>query len=369
MRALTCLMLCLGLAAHSAIAGPGAHGPNGEHLDAGPANTTPDSIQRLPDGSVFIPKAAQRRLAIRTLPARAGEYAQTVSLNGRVQADPGAAGRVQAPFAGRIEAGPQGLPLPGAKVEKNQILAYLTPQYSAQEMANQTAQLAELRAMRKLAAQKLARLHMLEGVVAQKEVDAASAELASLQAREQAVAASREKLALRAPVAGLIAHQEVRLGQLVEGREVLFEIMDPARLMVLAHSSDASLRTRIASASVAGMPQVQLHLRGAGAGMRDGVLPLYFQLDSKGAALALAQPLTVLAQLKEKTPGIALPSQALVRNSANENVVWIKAGAERFIAMPVSARALDANTVLISKGLSPENRVVSEGASLINQIK
>jgi hypothetical protein len=58
-----------------------------------------------------------------------------------------------------------------------------------------------------------------------------------------------------------------------------------------------------------------------------------------------------------------------VRNQNNETVVWIKSGAERFIAQPVEFKPLDARTVVVIKGLSDENRVVVSGTSLLNQIR
>ncbi|MNU09931.1 hypothetical protein D3C72_2567910 [compost metagenome] len=64
-----------------------------------------------------------------------------------------------------------------------------------------------------------------------------------------------------------------------------------------------------------------------------------------------------------------MPSEAVVRNASNLPVVWIKSGTQRFIAQPVEARMLDAGTVVVVKGLSPENRVVVSGAALINQIR
>eukprot|EP01035_Chromulina_nebulosa_P061819 gene61819-84536_t len=47
-----------------AVAAPGAHGPNGEHLDA-PTAGNASGLMRLPDGSVNVPMLAQRRLGIR----------------------------------------------------------------------------------------------------------------------------------------------------------------------------------------------------------------------------------------------------------------------------------------------------------------
>ena len=65
--ALTASLLSLSLPISQAHAGPGAHGPNGEHLDAPGAPVNASGLARLPDGSVNVPKLAQRRMAIRTV--------------------------------------------------------------------------------------------------------------------------------------------------------------------------------------------------------------------------------------------------------------------------------------------------------------
>ncbi|MFZ5543530.1 MAG: efflux RND transporter periplasmic adaptor subunit, partial [Pseudomonadota bacterium] len=94
-----------------AYAAPGAHGPNGEHLDAPGAAVNASGLARLPDGSVNVPKLAQRRMAIRTVLAPESDAAATVEMPGRVVMDPNASGRVQAVYGGRIEPGPRGLPV------------------------------------------------------------------------------------------------------------------------------------------------------------------------------------------------------------------------------------------------------------------
>ncbi|HEY0586925.1 MAG TPA: HlyD family efflux transporter periplasmic adaptor subunit [Pseudoduganella sp.] len=362
------LAACLA-GALSAYASPGAHGPNGEHLD-GAATTSASGLARLPDGSVNVPKLAQRRMGIRTVKAEAGEHPVTVELNGRTAIDPNAGGRVQAPFAGRIEAGPQGLPVAGQSVRKGQVLAILRPVASAAERGSQQATLADLRANRSLLEQRVKRLEALEGSVARKDIDAARAELASLLGREKATAAAlggAEPIA--APADGVLASAQVLLGQIVESRDVLFEVVHPDRLLVEASTPDASLAGRIESASVVQADDVQLTLLGGARSLRDGALPVQFAARGKAIPLAVGQPVTVLARLKTTEKGIALPAAALVRNPSNETVVWIKSGAMRFIAQPVEAKALDAHTVVVTKGLSAENRVVVDGAALINQIR
>lgn len=365
---LTAMFIAAGVFCPAAVASPGAHGPNGEHLDE-PASAK-SSLARLPDGSVNVPKLAQRRMGIRTDMAHEDAHPLTVELNGRVAIDPNAGGRVQAPFAGRIEAGPKGLPVAGQPVVKGQVLLHLRPLAGAIERANQQAQLVELESNRRLAAQRVNRLESLEGTVPQKDIEAARAELASLAGRALAVSASLVRSeAILASASGVLATASALSGQIVEARDVLFEIVDPNRLIVEAWTSDAALAGQIDSASLAGFPGVALRLVGAARSLRDGALPLTFRASAKDVPLAIGQPVTVLARRTEKRKGIALPAAALVRNPANEHVVWVKSGSERFIAQPVEFMALDAKTIVVTRGLAAENRVVVAGAALINQIR
>jgi membrane fusion protein, heavy metal efflux system len=358
----------------TALAAPGAHGPNGEHLDAPGAAINASGLARLPDGSVNVPKLAQRRMAIRTVLAPESEAAATVEMPGRVVIDPNASGRVQAVHGGRIEPGPKGLPVAGQAVKRGDVLAYVRHHAEPYALGAQQAQLAELRAQRKLAEQRVQRLEGLEGTIPRKDIEAARTESASLAERERSIGASiaaRETLV--APISGVIARADLAVGQVVEPRDVLFEVVDPARMLVEATTADATLATRVAGASIQEAPDARLRLLGASRSLRDGVLPVTFAMmpAKPGAALPLAigQPVTVVAQSRERIKGVVLPAQAVVRNPSNAPIVWIKSGAERFIPQPVQLRPLDANTVVVTQGLGADNRVVVQGAPLIAQIR
>ncbi len=369
-----------------AAAAPGAHGPNGEHLDAPGAAVNASGLARLPDGSVNVPKLAQRRMAIRTVLAPQGEAAASLELPGRVVMDPNASGRVQAVHGGRVEPGPKGLPVAGQSVRRGEVLAYVRHHAEPYALGAQQAQLAELRAQAQMAAQRVLRLEGLEGTVPRKEIEAARSEAASLAERQRSIASSLvAREVLSAPVSGVIARADLVIGQVVEPRDVLFEVVDPARMLVEATTADATVGTRVASASLQGTPEVTLRLIGVSRSLRDGVLPLTFAVNAaKPAAaraavpslpsppslpLAIGQPVTVVVQMKERIQGVVLPAQAVVRNSANEPTVWIKSGAERFIPQPVQFRVLDASRVVVTQGLSADNRVVVQGAPLIAQIR
>ncbi|WP_374350709.1 efflux RND transporter periplasmic adaptor subunit [Chitinimonas sp.] len=345
-----------------------AHGGE-DHGDAGAAQTlVGNRPQRLPDGSVFLPKVAQRRLALRTVMAEMGEHPQTIELNGHVVMNPSAGGTVQALLAGRIEAGPKGLPLPGQTVHRGELLAYVKPAVGSAEHSGQLSQLAELHAAHTQAEKNVARLHELEGSVSRKEIEAAEAELASIKGRLAAVTTGVEgRDALLAPVSGAIAMTNVVAGQVVDAKEVLFEVVDPNQLLVEAQAFDAGLVDNLAGASLAGDGSKLRYLGGSRA-LRDGALPLLFRADGPLLKLALGQPVKVIAQTRTMRKGVALPAAAVVRNPANEAIVWLHTAAERFVPKPVKVTPIDGTQVL-ADGVEAGARVVTDGATLINQIR
>jgi membrane fusion protein, heavy metal efflux system len=347
-----------------------AHGDE-DHSDAaakaGPSIST-DKPQRLPDGSVFVPKEAQRRLAIRTVVAEQKAVPRTVELNGHVVMDPNAGGQVQAMQSGRIEPGPKGLPVAGMKVTKGQLLAYVLPAVSSVDRANQQAELSDLKVKAQLAEKQLNRLRELSGTVSQKEIDAQAAELTAAQQRAAALSRATGREALRSPAGGVVAVARARNGQVVEAREVLFEIIDPARLMIEALAYDSKLVAGLADASLAGSQTPLAYIGGASA-FRDGALPVLFRLKRAGATpLALGQAVKVIAQTHDRIQGVPLPAASIVKNSANESIVWVHERAEVFRGVPVQVTPLDSTTV-VATGLKPGVRAVTAGATLINQIR
>lgn len=339
---------------------------------AGTAQPTGAAPQRQSDGSLFVPKAVQHQLGIRTQLAKLEPLAATVELNGRVIADPNASGRVQASQPGRIEPPAGGLPTLGQKVAKGQLLAWLRPTASSIERANQQAQLAELDAQATLAASRLTRVEQLEGALPQKEIDAARVERDALDKRRAAVRASvSDAEALRAPVAGVISIAQAGAGQVVEARETLFELVDPSRLAVEALAYNLELAQGITSATAAlrGGGAVSLRFVGAGRQLREQALPLLLRVTTTDAALAVGQPLAVTVQTARKIEGVALPRSALTRNAAGDWVVWLHSTPEGFSPRKVAYEPLDATRIAVTAGVHSGDRVVTVGASLLGQVR
>jgi hypothetical protein len=346
----------------------------GEGHDHGGISATPsmNGPQRLPDGSVFLPKSAQRQLVIRTIKVEIADLPKSIELNGKVSMDPNAGGKVQAINAGRVEAGPKGLPNLGSAVRKGDVLAYLVSSLAPIEQSNQFAQLAELKAAKSLAEKRLARLRELSDTVPRKDIEAAESDLQSLTGRVSAVSTGlnhREPLA--APVSGVIASSNAVAGQVIDARELVFEIVDPARLRIEALAFDTSLIASVDKAFVAVNNQrIALQFLGAARSLREQALPMNFKAQGEElSALALGEPIRVVIQTKDKVKGMAVPVSALMKNPANQSIVWVKTAAERFTPRTITFEPLDGTRVAVTSGLESGDLIAAQGATLINQVR
>ena len=362
------LALALALALQATAAGADA----GHDRGGAPAVFRGDGPQRQPDGSVFLPKPAQRQMGVRTAVAEMKLWPRAHELSGKVAMDPNAGGKVQALLAGRLEAGPNGLPSPGQAVRRGDVLGYVVPSVGAIERSNQVAQLAEMRANRGQAERRVARLKELADTVPRKDIEAAESELVSLSERLAAVGAGlsmREPLV--APVSGVIASANAVSGQVVEARELVFEVIDPLRLRIEALAFDPTMGADVAAAYVPiGADKVVLKFIGASRALREQALPLTFLAEGRLLSrLAVGQPVTVIVQSRSQVLAAALPSAALLRNSANQTVVWVKTAPEHFAPRVVTVEPLDGATVAVTAGLKAGDRVATQGATLINQIR
>ncbi|SMC29400.1 Multidrug efflux pump subunit AcrA (membrane-fusion protein) [Andreprevotia lacus DSM 23236] len=344
-----------------------AHGGE-DHGDAPAVAIAADKPQRLPDGRVFVPKEAQRRWQVLTVIGQPQTLSRSVTLNAHVVMDPNAGGRVQAALPGRVEPGPNGLPVLGSAVRKGQILAYIVPAVGSLERASQQAERADLQARLKLTEAQQARLESLNGTVARKEIEAAANEVQALRQRSTALAAGAAREPLLAPATGMIASADAVSGQMVEAKDVLFEIVDPARMMIEALVYDPGMTRGLQQASIVGTDMTLDFVGGAGA-LRDGALPVLFRPRRNTAdRLALGQIIKVVANTEDKVQGMPVPATSIVRNASNETAVWVHDSAELFRSVAVQVSPLDGQRVMVS-GVKPGARIVTSGAVLINQIR
>ena len=104
--------------------------------------------------------------------------------------------------------------------------------------------------------------------------------------------------------------------------------------------------------------------------MRELALPITFSGKNDDLlGIPIGQPLRVFVSTETKYKGFKIPSSAIVKNGATQNIVWIKKSPEEFESKVVLYEPLDGKYVVVTSGLSAQDRVVSSAASLINQIR
>jgi cobalt-zinc-cadmium efflux system membrane fusion protein len=337
-----------------------------------PATMATDMPQRLPDGTLFVPKATQHLLSLRTVLTAAEEAPRTTELLGLIVANPSGLGRVQATQAGRLEAPLGGMPHLGRKVKQGEIVALLSPTSTALDRSKHENEKVELDSLIEVARKKYERLASAQGVVRQRDIEEAKAELDGLvQRRTNHSPALRVKEEIRAPISGVISATTVVPGQIVEARETLFEIVDPSEFWVEAIAYDPTVvETMTAAHAVTAKGEtLPLEFIGRSFELRQQAIPLSFRVKKESTDLALGKPVTVVLQASEKVQGFVLPGSSIVRGLSGLPTVWIKAEPERFEPQIVKFEKLDGQRVVVSAGLEPDQRVVTDGVTLINQIR
>ncbi|MET3356229.1 UNVERIFIED_ORG: hypothetical protein ABID33_004156 [Xanthobacter viscosus] len=343
--------------------------PDAQAEDA-PKPPVRDAAQRLPDGSVIVPKPSQRILGVRTIVTASASHARAVELPGRVVPDANASGLVQTAVGGRLAPPPGGFKPLGTRVAAGDILAFVHPSIGASDLKDLEQQGFELDQQIAIVKRRYERLSAIQNAVTRREVEETEIELKGLQTRRATLErVQREPEALRAPVAGVIATSDAVAGQMADPNTVVFRIIDPDRLWVEALGFSPDVGRSGASGRLADGRSVTLAFLGAGMSDRGQALPLQFAVTAGFEGLRPGQFLTVLAEAGAPRTGIAIPRTAVVRGANGQAIVYEHVAAERFVAREVKTEPLDAGRVLVVAGLPPDRRVVTEGAELIDQIR
>ena len=343
--------------------------------DSVPATSAPttsavDLAQRFPDGAVFVPKATQRILGVRTIMAKSDDHRRAVTMAGRVIPDPSASGTVQASATGRLSPLPAGFPRLGQRVKAGDVLAIVQPSIGAADVTNQQQQARELDQQIALVQRKLERLKPIANVIARSQIEDAELEYSGLKSRRANLErAPRDTERLVAPVDGVIASASATPGQVVEVNGVIFQIVNPDRLWIEALTFDALAGARTATARLNDGRSLKLEYQGTGFADRNQAIPIHFAVNESTRGLRMGQLLTVLAETEESKTGIAVPRTSVVRAGNGQMIIYEHANAERFIPREVRVEPLDGDRVLVISGLEANRRIVTQGVELLNQIR
>lgn len=338
---------------------------------------------KVEDGAVIFP-ADSTQLKGLTIMTAAAAYTEKLTVSGRLIWDETRTVRVFAPLGGRI------LKLdaqPGDKVKAGAALVTLTsPDFGAAQAEAAKAQ-ADFGVAEK-AIQRARELHKA-GVIADKDLEAAEADFARAAA-ERNRAASRvraygslgdgvdQKFALRAPIAGTVVERNANPGQEVRPDQSadtpLFVISDPNRLWV-----NLDLPENAIDAVKPGM-KVAVRLPALGDATREATIEhvddfidpntrrTHARAVVDNADHRLKAEMFTNADIEiERGEFISLPASAVIL-LGKQQYVFVEDSPAHFHRVPVAAEDAGFGNMRVRNGLKTGDKVVSEGALLLQQI-
>ena len=252
------------------------------------------------------------------------------------------------------------------------MLAYVKTYVEAADKANMDSVIAETEARILKNRTILSRYEQRPGAVPQVKVDEVRGELDALtRKRAELVPSAGAREPILAPISGVVSVANASIGQIVEGRDILFEIVDPSQFWVEAVAHDAGVAKALEKAyAVAGQAdQIPLEFVGRGLALRQQASILTFRVAGQHEGLSIGMPVKVVLQSTTKVDGFILPASSIVRGATGLPIVWVKTEPERFEPQTVKVEPLDGRSVVVVAGLKVDMRVVTEGVTLLNQVR
>ena len=328
--------------------------------------------------AIFFPKETAWRVPFRTEPCHTEPFGSVIRTMARVEPAPADEVVLTARTAGIAVLGPDA-PAEGASVRAGEVLLYI----AGSEMAdgNLAVRLREAESNYRLARQEYERKQTLatDRIVAAADVEQARARLEAAEATYDALRRgfSGGKQAVAAPVAGTVTQLSVRNGQYVEAGQAVATVAQYRTLRLHAEVPTRYHR-RLARLATA-------HLRLPDSGETYPLEALGGRIVSCGRTATAARPLLpvvlevtppaevmppagtfveVYLKTQGETPAITVPMGAIVEEMGT-HFVFVQRTPERFEKRPVRLGDTDGLRTEVAEGLTPGERIVSEGAVLV----
>ena len=182
-----------------------------------------------------------------------------------------------------------------------------------------------------------------------------------------------DSFTLRAPADGVVLKLAASAGAVASpDAGPLVEIGDPKRLWVIADIPESAVGSLVIGQAA------DIHIPAAGRSYRatlDGMgrlvdgeqrrLPVYLRLDENPANLAAG----MLAEIRFKdgaTPLVSVPVSAVLIKNGVSRIVYVQGAGGKFVARPVVIGDVRDGRVAIVKGLERGERIVTDGALLLD---
>jgi len=324
------------------------------------------------DGISFLKEQQWKTPGFATAFATTGRVTETFQATGQIVPAVGRMARISAPVAGVVEAnGVARSPAPGQRVIKGQVLAVLTPALNEGGSAYAQAR-AELREAEDEHA-RASRLYAVEAVpqrrVHQSEIRLTAAREALAGFGGTDAARDDGRIAIRAPLAGLVASRSLAPGSRVEAGTELFTLIDPS-VVWLDVRVPAAQAARVNASSKA-----TFRVPGSADGWRarrtvsvGGVIdsvsrtvPVIYEVANPGGTLKVGMHAQVAVGTGREVEGVVIPSAAILDDDGRP-VAYVQPAGERFEKRELTVGGTSDDRALVLSGIKAGERVVTGAA-------
>jgi cobalt-zinc-cadmium efflux system membrane fusion protein len=332
--------------------------------------------------TIAFPKDSPQLSTLRVVEVQR-ERESFVRINGRIAWDDTRTSRVHTPVSGRVV---DLRVLPGATVRRGDVLAVISsPEFGQAQSEARRADTDLQQAERTLA--RVRELHQA-GVVPLKDMQAAESDLARVRAERERTAA-RERLygggatidqqfRLTAPIAGVVVDRRVTLGQEVrpeQGAEgPLFVISDPSRLWVLLDIPEVlTQEVQVGEAVRISAPALPGNVFTARVEyVADHIDPQTRMVRARAAIDSrdrrLKAEMFVTADLEVPASSALRAPATAVFLLGDTYYTFVEEAPGRFVRRQVRAEEATLGFMRVHSGLQPTDRVVADGALLLQQM-
>ena len=341
-----------------------------------------------PDGVSFL-KEQQWKLPTTTSLAGTRSLTERIRVPGRTRTKPGFSAEIVSPVPGQVVSRTNGM-MPGDRVEAGQVLAEIQPRFT-----EATARLAEVegeyirtRAELTTADAMLARAKKLraEGIASEAEFEEAEVAFKRAQGNLEAAKALRALyqdqpanlsrtssvplIEIRATIAGVLNRAPVGLGEAVSEGQTLFSIVNPEALWIEAYVPE-TLAASLGGVNTAAYERLSKPgeliegarrvFTGLAIDPETRSVPTIYEI---AAGPRVGEAVTLYLETQRVENGIVLPESAIVEE-AGQPITFVQVAGETFAKRPVKLGIHDGQYVEVREGLTPGERVVTNGAFAI----
>lgn len=325
---------------------------------------------------LIIPKELQFHLGIVTEKAAQKPLQGTIRLMGTIISDPSGYARLQTTQTSRVINHPDyPLPLPGQAVKAGQIILAVAPTLTSIESTDQKNALYKAESEITQRYLEVQRFKKLGQFAAKKDLENSQAELErALKQKDEILNQTFKPELLRSPIDGFISDLHVRPGEIVTSDKTIAEIVDPSKFLVEALVFNPETADQIVGGYIFSplRPDKTIEVKIIGVSPKvnrtDQSIHIQLKPEKIDTDIKLDMAVEVMGELKETQASLVIPQKAVVEDSQGA-WVFIHINPETFEPRKIRIRRQLDDMVEVEEGLVPGEKIVIEGAYLLNQAK